>query len=58
MEVEWGAGRRGRKRGHVLWGSGEHGKVWALCGVASVVRVRAGGCPCVGAGVGSIAFKS
>lgn len=28
------------------------------CGVASVVRIRAGGCPCVGAGVGSIAFKS
>lgn len=59
MEVEWGEGRRGRARGHVLWGRGERGRVWAqVCGVASVVRIRAGGCPCVGGRLGSIAFKS
>ena len=27
-----------------MWARGEHGKVWAqVCGVASVVRIRAGG---------------
>ena len=44
MEVERGEGMRGRARGHVLWGRRERGRVWAqVCGVASVVRIRAGG---------------